>query len=205
MFHSSSSGGGETKTSNPHMLDNEESLQHILKARCCPELCTIFGHTSVEHSISAKDGFLLSVFRLEAKACTTAPAGVVLIYGGFGMGPEIWVCSTDPSRSLPFVLASNGYDVWVGSNRGYGSPERQHGWDFDLNTLASDLEEVIQSVLAETGVSMLSYVGFSQGTTQAFIALTRYPELNSKVDLFVALAPVTISPSLVLSLLANTP
>ena len=139
---------------------------------------------------------------------TSPSAGVVLLYGGFGMGPEIWVCSTDPRRSLAFVLASEGYDVWVGSNRGYRRPRREHLWNFDLNTLARDLKVVIRGVLANTGVSKLAYVGFSQGATVAFIALTQSPKLNTRINLFVALAPVATwkrPPSIVLNVLAKTP
>jgi lysosomal acid lipase/cholesteryl ester hydrolase len=35
----------------------------------------------------------------------------------------------------------------------------------------------------------LSYVGFSQGTAQAFAALSIHPQLNEKVNVFIALAP----------------
>jgi lysosomal acid lipase/cholesteryl ester hydrolase len=40
-------------------------------------------------------------------------------------------------------------------------------------------------------VSSLTYIGFSQGTAQAFAALSIHPLLNNKVNLFVALAPAT--------------
>jgi lysosomal acid lipase/cholesteryl ester hydrolase len=35
----------------------------------------------------------------------------------------------------------------------------------------------------------VSYVGFSQGTAQAFAALSIHPQLNEKVNVFIALAP----------------
>jgi lysosomal acid lipase/cholesteryl ester hydrolase len=35
----------------------------------------------------------------------------------------------------------------------------------------------------------LSYIGFSQGTAQAFAALSIHPQLNEKVNVFIALAP----------------
>ena len=34
------------------------------------------------------------------------------------MNSEVWVCLTDRERCLPFVLVEQGYDVWLGNNRG---------------------------------------------------------------------------------------
>ena len=60
--------------------------------------------------------------------------------------------------------------------------------------------------LNATGQEKLVYVGHSQGTTQAFAAFSEQPELNSKVALFVALAPVAYvdhQKSILISLLAD--
>lgn len=40
-----------------------------------------------------------------------------------------------------------------------------------------------------TGAPSLTYIGFSQGTTQAFAGLSIQPQLNEKVNLFIAMAP----------------
>lgn len=40
-----------------------------------------------------------------------------------------------------------------------------------------------------TKAPQLSYIGFSQGTAQAFAALSIHPQLNEKVNVFIALAP----------------
>lgn len=42
-----------------------------------------------------------------------------------------------------------------------------------------------------TGAPNLTYIGFSQGTAQAFAALSINPRLNDRVNLFIALAPAT--------------
>lgn len=52
-----------------------------------------------------------------------------------------------------------------------------------------DIPNSIDYILATTSSSSLSYVGFSQGTAQAFAALAVHPLLNEKVDVFIALAP----------------
>lgn len=45
--------------------------------------------------------------------------------------------------------------------------------------------------MAETGAPNLTYIGFSQGTAQAFAGLSVNSDLNSKVNLFIAMAPAT--------------
>ena len=52
-----------------------------------------------------------------------------------------------------------------------------------------DIPDSIDYILATTSQSSLSYVGFSQGTAQAFATLSIHPTLNDKVDVFIALAP----------------
>lgn len=52
-----------------------------------------------------------------------------------------------------------------------------------------DIPDTIQYILETTGVVSLSYVGFSQGTAQAFATLAVHPKLNDQVNVFIALAP----------------
>lgn len=52
-----------------------------------------------------------------------------------------------------------------------------------------DIPDTIEYVLNATHSKSLSYIGFSQGTAQAFAALSIHPTLNEKVNLYIALAP----------------
>lgn len=52
-----------------------------------------------------------------------------------------------------------------------------------------DIPNSIDYILTTTYQSSLSYIGFSQGTAQAFATLSIHPTLNDKVDVFIALAP----------------
>lgn len=52
-----------------------------------------------------------------------------------------------------------------------------------------DIPDSIDYILATSGQPSLSYIGFSQGTAQAFATLSIHPTLNDKVDVFIALAP----------------
>lgn len=52
-----------------------------------------------------------------------------------------------------------------------------------------DIPDSIHYILTTTHQPSLSYIGFSQGTAQAFATLSIHPTLNEKVDVFIALAP----------------
>merc|ERR1711939_1087984 len=63
-------------------------------------------------------------------------------------------------------------------------------WDFSMDEFAfHDIPDSIAYILETTSAPSLSYVGFSQGTAQAFATLAVHPRLNDQVNVFVALAP----------------
>ncbi|KAF8975916.1 cholesterol esterase [Entomortierella lignicola] len=130
---------------------------------------------------------------------------VVLLYHGFMMCSEVWLCNLDEERNLAFILAEAGYDVWLGNSRGnkyslkhmFLKPHEKKFWEFSMDELALfDLPDTVDYILARTGAPSLVYIGFSQGTAQAFASLSINPELNKKVSLFIALAPATTPPGL---------
>lgn len=170
----------------------------------------MFDYYAEEHVVQTSDGYLLGVHRLpfrkgEEHSGARVNAGpdslikpVVYLHHGLLMNSEVWVCLTEEERCLPFVLASKGYDVWLGNNRGnkYSkkstkfSPTSSGFWNFSMDEFAfHDIPDTIDYVLNTTSQPSLSYVGFSQGTAQAFATLSIHPGLNDKVNLFVALAP----------------
>lgn len=179
----------------------------------CPdftELCALWGYYAEEHIVQTKDGYLLGVHRLPYKkgeeqngvrvnaAIDSIRKPVVYLHHGLLMNSEVWVCLTEEERCLPFALAEQGYDVWLGNNRGnkYSkkstkcSPSATKFWNFSIDEFAfHDIPDTITYILGATGQQSLSYIGFSQGTAQAFATLAIHPDLNDKVNLFIALAP----------------
>lgn len=86
----------------------------------------------------------------------------------------------------------------LGNNRGNkyskkstrSSPTSNAFWDFSMDQFAfHDIPDSIAYILKTTSQPSLSYIGFSQGTAQAFAALSIHPTLNDKLDVFIALAP----------------
>ncbi|KAI1392147.1 alpha/beta-hydrolase [Hypoxylon trugodes] len=172
------------------------------------DLCATFGYTAEEHVLQTKDGYLLGIHRLawrkgeEDVKVNDGPNSVkkrvVYLHHGLLMNSEVWVCLTDAQRTLPFVLVERGFDVWLGNNRGnkYSkksikySPTSIEFWNFSIDEFAfHDIPDSINYILETTKQPSLSYIGFSQGTAQAFASLAIHPKLNEQVNVFIALAP----------------
>merc|ERR1712000_637850 len=169
------------------------------------ELCRLWGYEAEEHIGQTKDGFLLGVHRLqwrkgeEGQQVNSGPTSikkrVAYLHHGLLMNSEVWVAQTDEQRCLAFELVERGFDVWFGNNRGnkyskkniHCSPTDPEFWDFSIDEFAfHDIPDTIEYILDTTSQESLSYIGFSQGTAQAFAT---HPKLNSKVNVFIALAP----------------
>lgn len=91
----------------------------------------------------------------------------------------------------------------LGNNRGnkYSKKSVRHApteskfWNFSIDQFAfHDIPDSIDYILSTTGQPSLSYIGFSQGTAQAFATLSIHPNLNDRVDVFIALAPAMSPP-----------
>ncbi|KAI8681607.1 AB hydrolase-1 domain-containing protein [Fusarium keratoplasticum] len=172
------------------------------------ELCRIWGYEAEEHIAQTKDGYLLGLHRLawrkgeEGQKVNSGPTSlrkkVIYMHHGLLMNSEVWVALTDGHRCLPFELVERGYDVWLGNNRGnkyskksiHHSPTSLSFWDFSIDEFAfHDIPDSIAYILDTTQQESLSYIGFSQGTAQAFATLAIHPKLNQQVNVFIALAP----------------
>lgn len=171
------------------------------------------GYPSESHFVTTPDGYVLGLHRIVAyknnqvkadgadeAASRDEPPRVVLMVHGFMQSSEAFIIRRDPSNSLPLVLAAAGYDVWLGNNRGnkYSckhttrKPAHEDFWDFSLDEMIRfDLPSMIEYVLEQTGAESLTLIGFSQGTAQGFACMSSFPQLAKKVNLFVALAPVS--------------
>lgn len=205
--------------SSPHSRRNRNKKKSvstaIAHAEDFVELCELYGYYVEEHVVQTGDGYLLGLHRLgwkkgeEDESVNAGPGSkqkkVVYLHHGLMMNSEVWVCMTEKERCLPFVLVEQGYDVWLGNNRGnkycrkslHHRPTEDAFWDFSMDQFAFfDIPNSISYVLETTHQTSLSYIGFSQGTAQAFAALSIHPALNEKVDVFIALAPAMAPPGI---------
>ena len=78
------------------------------------QLVTKYGCVSETHNVTTSDGYVLTMMRVN-KTSTPGATPVFVQHGLFG-DASAWIMNTD--KSLAFVLANAGYDVWLGNNRG---------------------------------------------------------------------------------------
>ncbi|KAJ6650812.1 hypothetical protein lerEdw1_003697, partial [Lerista edwardsae] len=125
------------------------------------------------------------------------PGPAVLVVSGFAAEGRSWIANL-PSNSLPFVLADNGYDVWLLNCRGSTwsrrhqnlSIDQEQFWDFSFHEMGIyDVPATINFILQKTKQDALYYVGHSQGATAGLIAFSDLPQVAQKVKLFFSLSP----------------
>ncbi|CAE6457182.1 unnamed protein product, partial [Rhizoctonia solani] len=209
---SSSRESSPTRDTKRPTAEEKKRVEEVRAAEDFEELCQLWGYTSESHVVQTKDGYMLGLHRLpnprnevSLHPGTRNKKPVVYLHHGLLMNSEVWVCLTDRERCLPFILADAGYDVWFGNNRGnkyskkslHSIPSQAKFWNYSIDDFCLyDIPDSIEYILNLTKNKSLSYVGFSQGTAQAFAALSIHPALNEKIDIFIALAPAMSPPGL---------
>eukprot|EP01097_Dermamoeba_algensis_P000138 TRINITY_DN1049_c0_g1_i3.p1 TRINITY_DN1049_c0_g1~~TRINITY_DN1049_c0_g1_i3.p1 ORF type:complete len:310 (-),score=38.76 TRINITY_DN1049_c0_g1_i3:158-1087(-) len=172
--------------------------------RTFEQIVTSKGYPCEKHLINISDGYILTFFRIPYGAKRTrelerenSRPPVFLLHGLLDSS-FTWIIN-EPEQSLPYLLADQGFDVWMGNNRGniYSDshqkikPSDPTFWDFSWDEMAQfDFPESIEYILSTTGFGQLSFVGHSQGTLQAFASLSSTPNLSKKINLFVGFGPL---------------
>lgn len=156
-----------------------------------------------EYRVKTKDGFILILQRLIDPKNTDEQRKLMKpMLFQHGLLSSSGCFLTPGSRSLPVYFLRQGYDVWLGNNRGgfeaiheYYEGNLMHNelfWDWDIRDLAKyDITCLIENVLTLTSHKKLTLVGHLQGCTQSFLML-KTPELQEthrQIECFIALAP----------------
>ena len=116
---------------------------------------------------------------------------------------DTWIMNSE-ELAPAFILANQGFDVWVGNNRGnvYSrkhqtlSPDswknRSQFWDFSLQEMADfDVTANIDFILKETGKRKLAVIAHSMGPTQMLVRMADDNSWwNERVEILISLAGV---------------
>ncbi|EGZ17265.1 hypothetical protein PHYSODRAFT_253042 [Phytophthora sojae] len=155
--------------------DTDKTVVEIVQAR---------SYAIETHKVTTSDRYVLTMYRLpktyaESQSGSAAAPNKPAVHLQHGLlDSSFTFISNFRNKSLAYVLADAGFDVWL--VLGF------HLEDMGLY----DLPAFVNHILATTGRSTVSYVGHSEGTTQAFVGFSENQEIAQKVDYLAALAPV---------------
>ncbi|XP_037952579.1 lipase 3-like [Teleopsis dalmanni] len=160
-----------------------------------------YGYPSETHEVQTGDGYILTLFRIPYSPKLNnknKPRGVVFLQHGLLSSSDCWILN-GPENALAFLLADEGFDVWMGNARG-NTYSKDHTtksswlppfWDFSWHEIGlHDIPTMLDYVLFITDERELHYVGHSQGTTAFMVMLSQLPRYNSKIKTAHMLAPV---------------
>ncbi|XP_031342203.1 gastric triacylglycerol lipase-like [Photinus pyralis] len=166
------------------------------------EIIQKYGYPLEIHTIETEDGYLLETYRIPygKRNLTSKSQLPVLLVPGLVCTSLIYL-NLGPGLSLGFMLADEGYDVWLANTRGTRWSKRHKFLDavqnekefFDYSFHEVGLYDItanIDYILKRTNFKKLFYVGHSQGTTSFFAMAATKPQYNDRIILMIALAPV---------------
>lgn len=155
------------------------------------------GYKLEEHKVTTNDGYILSLWHLVPKTTTKKVA-----YFQHGLSDTAWCFFQLGSKSLPFLLMKEGFDVWLGNNRGNifslkhktKDPNDSNSGFFDYSIdeyVKYDLPATINYIKSKTGGKKMSYIAHSQGSTIFFMLYMENPTLmESSFDHFTSIGTV---------------
>ncbi|KYQ53685.1 Lipase 3 [Trachymyrmex zeteki] len=154
-----------------------------------------------EHNVTTEDGYNLIIHRIPGSPLLDNNKGkkeIVFIQHGILASSDSWILH-GPGKDLAFLLADQGYDVWLGNMRG-NSYCRSHVnmtiydpkfWQFSFHEVGTkDLPAMFNYIFNYTDQKDLYYIGHSMGTTSLFSLLSTKPEYNIKIKIAICLAPI---------------
>ncbi|XP_039305111.1 lipase 3 [Solenopsis invicta] len=162
------------------------------------QLISKYGYNGEEHNVTTSDGYILAIHRITGPVNSTdSNKPVAFVVPGILCDSSCYTITGN--RSLGFVLADAGYDVWIANPRGT-TYSREHTdktisdrdyWNFSWHEIGTiDLPANIDYIVKNTGREKMFYIGHSQGTTSFFVMATDRPEYQEHILEMYAMAPI---------------
>ncbi|XP_018400356.1 PREDICTED: lipase 3-like [Cyphomyrmex costatus] len=167
----------------------------------CVGIVEQYDYPAEEHNVTTEDGYNLIIHRIPGSPLLDNNKGkkeIVFIQHGILASSDSWILH-GPGKDLAFLLADQGFDVWIGNVRG-NTYCRSHVnmtiydpkfWQFSFHEIGTkDLPAMFNYIFNYTGQKDLYFIGHSMGTTSLFSLLSTKPEYNTKIKAAICLAPI---------------
>ena len=151
-----------------------------------------YGYAWEPVKVKTDDGYTLTTFHITGKVAkdgsvvTREPTQPpVLVQHGLGSDAATWLWMYTSGNPLPLTLYDEGFDVWLGNNRGteYSQVHEtlttadKEFWLYDWAQMGTyDTPANIKMIKEQTSHDKILYLGYSQGTTQMFYGLSKFEE-----------------------------
>ncbi|XP_024872542.1 gastric triacylglycerol lipase-like [Temnothorax curvispinosus] len=161
-----------------------------------------YDYPAEEHSVTTEDGYNLKIHRIPGSPLlldSKKKKEIVFVQHGLLASSDCWVLY-GPGKDLAFLLADQGYDVWIGNMRG-NNYCRSHVnmttydpkfWQYSFYEIGTkDLPAMFDYILNYTKQKDLYYIGHSMGSAALLVLLSSKPEYNIKIKMAICLAPTS--------------
>jgi len=190
------------------IVRHEEALGHADRFRPdlkhnlpVPDMIEREGYKAESYLVVTEDCYHLEMHRIpfgKGQNATDKRRPAVYLQHGLLCSSADWVMGI-PEKSLGYILADAGYDVWLGNYRGntYSrghcnlKPNDKAFWEFSWDEMGKyDIPAMIDKILKVTGETKIFYIGHSMGTTGFMVMANERPQYQELVHLANFLAPV---------------
>jgi predicted esterase len=154
------------------------------------------GYRGDAFKVKTEDGYVLTLHRVRSKKREDFKGTAFLMHGLFRNSADF--LATGPSVALPYLLADNGYDIFIGNSRGSKycnehekfSSRSSEFWNFSWHEIGYyDLPALIEFAINKSRSSKIFYTGHSQGCTTILALLSSRPFYNSLISQMHLMAP----------------
>ncbi|KAK1117491.1 hypothetical protein K0M31_016524 [Melipona bicolor] len=157
------------------------------------------GYIAETYEVVTQDGYILQLDRITGSKKSPSSdnkTAVLLLHGLLDASPT-WLVA-GPEKALGFILADEGYDVWMGNVRG-NRYSRKHlnlttldpdYWMFSWHEMGIyDLPAIIDHIIEQIQQKEIFMITHSQGGTVFFVMASERPEYQEKIIAAFTLAP----------------
>lgn len=154
------------------------------------------GYDGSAYKVKTDDGYVLTVHRVRSNKRENFKGTAFLMHGLFRNSADF--LATGPNVALPYLLADNGFDIFIGNARGSKfckehekfSHRSSEFWNFSWHEIGYfDLPAMIDFAVKKSGSKDLFYAGHSQGCTTILALLASRPEFNNLIAQMHLMAP----------------